>query len=500
MSFINKKLLLITFFSLLHISSQKQEDSAISLFFKKDSILTSIEDTVTMRNLQFNKIYINSKIATPNQDLKLYLKFSEYIIYITDKGYKKEESTSYEFMRKTNNKEKAEFTPLDLQTDNLKSGYESKEILKLDEDVIQNFNFILVDKLNYNYDIFESIIGLNLPEKDIRPLLLNTNIFEQLKKNNSINKRMISIFYFNNLRIDKKKNDYKKCDGQIIFGKLPHEFKDENKISEIKKRYNIDQNNLYWANIIAEDYHKKWKIKFDSIEFSNTKLEDLIVEFIIEQNFFTGTSNFKTMVHKNFFEKYISKKLCKEEKFFNYKENFEYYYYICENSLKCDLDKNNDTILAFKNQDLNEIFNFRLKELFFEYNNRMYFGVIFDQYQMHGWKLGRIFFEKYPLIFSLDNKAIGYYKQNVEIKNNKNRKITMTLILIILVIFLLLLLFIILRKYNALKSLIPRKLKANELNDQYSYSSYSQIGDKKKEITTEMASTMPKNSISSLGY
>ena len=156
--------------------------------------------------------------------------------------------------------------------------------------------------------------------------------------------------------------------------------------------------------------------------------------------------------------------------------------------------------MAFKSKDLNEIFNFTLEELFFEYNNRIYFGVIFDQYQMHGWKLGRLFFEKYPLTFSLDNKAIGYYKQNVENKKNKNRNIATTFILIILIIFLLLLLFIGFRKYNALKSLIPRKLKANELNDQFSYSAYSHIGDNKKEINTEMASKLPKNSISSLGY
>ena len=69
MSFINKTSLL-AFFSLLYISLQSKKDSALSLFFYKDLIVTSIENTVTMRNLQYNKIYINSKIATPNQDLK----------------------------------------------------------------------------------------------------------------------------------------------------------------------------------------------------------------------------------------------------------------------------------------------------------------------------------------------------------------------------------------------------------------------------------------------
>ena len=100
MSFINSKLVLI-FFSLFFISYQSKEDSNdFSLFFNKDTILTSIEDTENMRSLQYNKIYINSKIANPNQNLKLYLRFNEYITYITNNNYKKGESTSYEFTRK----------------------------------------------------------------------------------------------------------------------------------------------------------------------------------------------------------------------------------------------------------------------------------------------------------------------------------------------------------------------------------------------------------------
>ena len=87
---------------------------------------------------------------------------------------------------------------------------------------------------------------------------------------------------------------------------------------------------------------------------------------------------------------------------------------------------------------------------------------------MYNWKLGNIFFEKYPLVFSLDNKAIGYYNQNLEnIKNNSSNKITY--ILIGLVLLLLIILFFGIRKYNILKKLLPRKLMANELLDEYTY-------------------------------
>ena len=496
MSFINSKLIL-TFFSLFFISYQSKEDSnAFSLFFNKDTILTSIEDTENMRSLQYNKIFINSKIANPNQNLKLYLRFNEYITYITNNNYKREQSTSYEFTRKKNNDEnEPEFTPIEMQTDSLKSGYESKEIIKLDDNIIKDFYFILVDKLNNNNDLYESIIGLNIPEKTPRLILMNTNFIEQLKNNNFINKRIFSVFYFNEIRKEKDKNNFKDCDGQIIFGVLPHELKNENKYSEIMKKYNLNDNNLNWVNTEAGEYHKKWKIKFDNIQFDKEQIPDTTVELIIEQNFFTGTAFFKTIIHKYFFEEYISQNICKEEKYYNHKELFSYFFYYCDNSIKSYFDKYNDGILSFKSKDLNEIFSFKLEELFFEYNNKLYFGVIFDEYQIYGWKLGRLFFEKYPLIFSVDNKAIGYYKQNIK-NNTKNRNI-LTTILIILIIILLILLLIGFRKYNILKSLIPRRLKANELNDEYSY---SHIEESKKEITTEMATKVSNNSKLSLGY
>ena len=480
------------------MSDESQENSKdFSVFFNKDSFLTSMEDTQTMRSLQYNKIYINSKIATPNQDLKLYLRFNEYITYITNNTYHQSESSSYEFIRKKSNGKDSEFTPLDFQTESLKSGYESKEIIKFNDNVIHDFYFILADKVNNKDNYYESIIGLNLPEKVLKPLLLNTNILEQLKNNNLINKRIFSVFYFNEIRIEKNKNNNKDNDGIIIFGKLPHQLKNDKKYSEILKQYSLNENNLNWVNTEAGEYHKKWKIKFDSILFENEQIQDPLVELIIEQNFFTGPSEFKEKVNKYFFEEFISKNICKEEKFYNYMENFDYYFYSCEKSIKEYFENYNKGILEFRSKYLNEKFNFKLEELFFEYNNKLYFGVIFDEYQMHGWKLGRLFFEKYPLIFSVDNKAIGYYKPSGENKRRNYNKI-ITFVLVLLICILLFLLFIGFRKYNILKSLIPRRLKANELKDDYFYSN---VEENKKEITTEMAMKISgKTNYSPLGY
>ena len=472
----------IIFLILIKVTNEYKDDSKyIILEINKDQILTSVETTETMRQLQYNKIYINSVIGSNNKNIKFYLRFNEYITYITDNYYKKEDSTTYEFTRK-GEKENVEYIPNEFHTDDLNSGYESKDIIKLNENIfLNNFNFILVDKLNKEKEFYYPIIGLNIvKENNIRPVLYKTNFLEQLKNNNYISNKIFTI-------INK----------EIIFGILPHELDD----------FGFDENNLNWVNSESGDYNPKWKIKFDNIKFSSKDFTDLITELVIEQNLFTGTWEFKDYIHKNFFEELINNRICKEEKFFNHREQFHYFFYSCESELKSELvkEKYKKNILEFKSNSLNEIFSFNLTELFIKVGTKLYFSIIFDEYQMHGWKLGNIFLQKYPLIFSFDNKAIGYYSQNLKnVKNTSNNKFTY--ILIGLILFLIIILVIGIRKYNILKKLIPRKLMANELLDQYSYNSHENNNinndeNNQNEITTEMTSRIQSsnNKSSKLG-
>ena len=473
----------IFFLLLINTKEYKESSNSIILTINKDEILSSVDTTETMRNIQYNKIYINSKIGSNGKNMKLFLRFNEYITYITDNYYKKEESNTYEFTRKKEG-DNVEYTPNEFHTDDLNTGYESKDILKLDDNILNNYNFILVDKLNKDKEFYYSIIGLNLvKENNIRPVLYKTNILEQLKSNNFISNKIFSIIFYNN------ENKIEK--GEIIFGKLPHELIEKEK--EKFNNYIFDEKNLNWINDDIENYNLKWKIKLDNITYSNNEISDLTTELIIEQNVFTGSWEFKNIIHQKFFEELISKRICIEDKFYNFREKFNYFFYSCESSLKTELSKEKykNDILQFKSNSLNEIFSFNLKELFIEKGTTLYFSIIFDEYKMHGWKLGNIFFEKYPLVFSLDNKAIGYYNQNISnIKGKSNSKLI--IVLCVLVFFLLIIIFIGIRKYNVLKKLIPRKLMANELLDEFSYNSHENNNinienENKNEIKTEMS-------------
>lgn len=473
--------MLVIFIFLLFITIHESKDG-INMKIYKDQILTSSDTTETMRNLQYNKIYINSRIGSNDKSIKLYIRFNEYITYITDNYYKKEESNSYVFTRRKEGGN-AEYIPNEFQTDDLNTGYESKDKLQLDNNILKDFNFILVDKLKREKEFYYPIIGLNLvKENNIRQVLYKTNFLEQLKSSNLIDNKIFSILYYN-----KEKNSQNEK-GEIIFGKLPHELTEKEKF----EKYKLEENNLFWDNAEIGDYNLRWKLKFERIKFGNQELSEisgLIAELIIEQNVFTGTWEFKNIIHQKFFEELINKKICKEEKFYNYRENFHYFFYSCDSSLKSELSekKYKENILQFKSNSLNEIFSFNLEELFIEVGRTLYFSIIFDEYQMYGWKLGNIFFEKYPLVFSLDNKAIGYYNQNL---GNMNKASNKTIyILIGLILLLLIILFIGFRRYNILKKLIPRKLMANELLDDYSYNSnnINNEDNNKNEIRTEMA-------------
>ena len=73
--------MLVIFIFLIFITIHESKDG-INMKIYKDQILTSSDTTETMRNLQYNKIYINSRIGSNDKSIKLYIRFNEYITYI----------------------------------------------------------------------------------------------------------------------------------------------------------------------------------------------------------------------------------------------------------------------------------------------------------------------------------------------------------------------------------------------------------------------------------
>lgn len=488
---LNTNIIIIFIIIGLSLSEETQKNNGFSLFFQNDKYSPKSETTENneiIRNIKDNNIYTKLNIGTPKQEINFYFHFNEYITYITQNSFDKSSSSSFSFLRENKQDEeeeeennKKEFSPFNYTTEELHSGYESKDSLELpNKKSLNNFNFILADTLYYDKHLYKPVIGLNLPEKDSRKVLNDNNFIEQLKINNLIDKRLFTVLYGKNMLSYENIDKY---DGEILFGKFPH---------EVSSSFN--ENELMTTNAEIDGYHNKWKLKFNSISYANEVLENKDTEIVLEQNLILGPSEMRKKLLNNFFNKYLSNGICKEEKFVNPQDRIKYYYYSCDpSSIQFDSKEN---ILSFKSVNLNETFTLTFEELFLKYNNRVFFGIFFDEYEMYGWKLGRLFLQKYPLMFSVDNKAIGYYKKGPIIYDNSDNKLIITLSIIIAILCLLL--FIGGKKYTFIKSLLPRTKKANELNDDYSYIESSSTSKPKTQITTEMMVKNPDKN--ELGY
>ena len=272
----------------------------------------------------------------------------------------------------------------------------------------------------------------------------------------------------------------------------------------------------------------EWGIQFDEIYYNNSfngnsdkvNLKYLIAEFDFNINVIYGTNNFYDNIKKDFFNFYIKNNICKE----SYMRNKIYKFLYChsENFTKSDLEK--FPALNFKNKILRYIFTLDHKELFSLTNDKKYFIfniMIFNilnsinSNSEQRWVFGLPFWKKYQFTFDIDNKLIYFYNKNGDFfdekqirnkhsikNNNKNLGINnnndtyidyekgiingdnfkyieitkekIIIFIILIVIFIVLFyFFILLIKKLLIKRgyIIMRMKKANELIDDYDYTS-----------------------------
>ena len=310
-----------------------------------------------------------------------------------------------------------------------------------------------------------------------------TNLISQLKTKNYIEKFVWTLVYQN------------EGSGIIIMGNEPH-FYDS-------KTYLMSQYCSVYANPIQSS-KTGWSFKFDDIYFYNKNKEKISlsqnkINFAIDKGIIIGTDEYRKKIGENFLNDLINNKICFiETKTFNDEEKNEkeqFYIYYCQKSkfagkglddLK-DTHYNNFPALKLFVLDSNMTFTLDKHDLFVEKFDRIYFLVIFKKSDNENdiWEIGEPFFYKTrnnPIIFDQDNKKIGFYNFNLpkipneEYNNNNNKKSkeeeksTNNFILYlgigIVIIILVVLAFYLGKFFNE-----KRKKRANELMDDFDYSS-----------------------------
>ena len=289
----------------------------------------------------------------------------------------------------------------------------------------------------------------------------SANLITQLKKRDKINSYVFSIKYTND------------DNGEIIIGDLPHEYS-PNKYSS--------QNYFFDTVSITKEPPFNWHFTYDKCLYGEEEVDKSnMVKLSIDFGFIKGNSFLKKNLEKNFF----AMNNCNKKQINDYD-----IFYCTKDALK------NFKPIIFKLQSkycptiTNANFEFTADDLFIKDNNdndKYYFQIIFNTDGLfHNWVFGKPLFKKYQMVFDQDKKTYGFYlENNFNIINTLPNNIanTSTKISWILVVFLLIVSLGLLYALHKLLPKIPRKLKANELEENFSYeasntkSKYSEISD-----------------------
>ena len=294
----------------------------------------------------------------------------------------------------------------------------------------------------------------------------NTNIITQLKKQNYISSYSFVV----------KFDDNSQEKGKIIIGGKPHEY---------DPRHYSEQYFIYYKASMT-NFYGNWGINFYDIQYDGTSYSSAkSVEITFDSPFILATETFKNKLDNMFFNNLTYSDYCKEE-IIN-----DYFVKYCENSI-IKYFKNISFVfpIDYISNNKTNILEFSYKDLFVKApgdNNLYVFQIIFKDGYFR-WKLGLLFFKKYSVVFDQDNKIFGFYsetgeynidnednednddnddnKKNQKKKSDSNLPISWILV-IILSIFLIGLAF----AFYKILPYIRRKRKANELDDDYDYSS-----------------------------
>ena len=414
-------LIFLILIAINHLTSGDYEvyKNQFSIFFKRDIKKVNKEQKLgdeAINNLLYNNIYSKVNIGNNQILTNLYLSFNNSDIKIISSSSNK------------NKGEKSSFIfPKSYQQINL-------TYLPEEPNTAQNKNF--------------SYLGLSLFNNNKNKF----SFINQLKENKIIEKKIFSVLFKEKSITGDSVND-----GQILFGLYPH---------DMTSRYN--ENDLKWVPVIDKDL---WKIKFDEVKFYNEEnaLNVNEVEFDIGMNLIVGPEEYRIKMYDNFFKKQIEDKLCKEEIFFNKKDNQFYTTFSCG----MDLEVNDFPTLSFYSKNLNYSIVLDYYQLLCIFERKIYFKVVFKKKaENKKWIFGRSFMEIYPLVFDVDNQKIGFYK--VELSTDHPLILSFFFVVIVIII-----LITIYRGYQMIK-------KENEEKEKKQKEEIKDDLKKEKENTTNI--------------
>ena len=385
-------------------------------------------------------LYTSIEIGSKNQKFELPIKINKYLTYVisTENVNLNSSKFNYNLSASYNKIDTVLFNSTD---DDFISGYKSS-----DNFIIGNNNITkIIFYLSNNQTIDESgTLGLKVqPIRKDMAYINNTSIIKQLKEKNITSSYN---FYF---KFDKS-NILGEYTGKLIIGGMPH---------EIEPSKLFIEDNFISANIQKNIYNTTWNLYFMKINYGSIQAE--------EQQSITLSTTFG-LIHAPIFFESSMKKYFFEKNNCSQGNNGYFKYFYCEENV--DISKFENLYFESLYQEIN--FTLTYKDLFYKINNKNYFLILFNE-DTYIWKFGIHFMSKFTLVFNTDKKTIGYYyspiNEEEEIVDVKDWNKNYTLYILLFVSFIVIIILIVIIFY--LLSLRNRKLRPNELEDEYDYNS-----------------------------
>ena len=460
-------------------------------------------------------LYANFLIGSNREEIKAVINMSQLGFFIYENAYNYNSSTSFcqSFNIKSFYKKNYEEGYLANDTLCFIPQNENNDINNLNVRKCNNFekvNFSLLKSVQKKIpnNIYENYGIIGLEQYSNQDELTMTIFIKSLKNTDMINSHKFSFNFLKNTKNNEN-------EGYILIG--DEEFDEDNGFIKRAKAMPINGQifwNLAFTNVISGVYNNFNNSYENYLRNFDTKYAQIIGNL----PYIVGIKDYKNYIRANFFQSLLDKNIC------FYKNIFideDYGTFVCDNSSDLFREKYNNNFpkLYFTHSEFNKTFILDQFDLFTSNNldksdKNLYFLVLFpnkdDPYRnpefpggmiVKRWKLGIPFLKKYKLTFDNDENTIIYYNKfnrNKDVNENEdnespnnpdkakkennssNTSNKNTLIKIIIIGGLLFIFFVlgILFHKNIIR--LPRKKKANELEDDYEYTINPNTLDEKK--------------------
>ena len=404
---------------LLIISLKQYIFSYIKIPFKISEI-ESIEDIFyTEYNTELN-------MGTPRQKIICDISFTSnhFLIpsnKINNRLFNNNNSKTFKF----DNQKKEIFYYSNIQLSGFYSNDSFTFLNEKNETISETFSFLFLENAPLEFKKKTGIISLR-PKN----YFSKSNLIYDLKSKNLINSYEFFLYYKN------------KTNGYLIIGAFPH---------EIISNYTINQLNTINSEIFKSKL--QWFIYIDNIYYENYNIKGGII-LSLNLKGLVSDYDFEVYINKTFFNTYFENGICKT-KIIILEKYYQYLIYFCDKKISL---KNFKTI-NFYSKLLNYTFSFDSNDLFKEFNNKLYFKIIFDMRKnskQNNWIMGELFLKKYQYSLNLDKGTFSIY---IKEKNKSNLFVILTILLLVIIMALILIFYfkIILNK----KKIKSRRIRSN---------------------------------------